>query len=59
MYRECPHGVVVGTCCWCMAEALEYEQRALERIRQAVVEREYREAMERAKSQLDHGSSQR
>jgi hypothetical protein len=42
-----------------MAEALECEQHAIESVRQAVAERERREAMERVKSRPDHGSTQR
>ena len=33
--RACEHGVVSGTCVWCMAEELEYESKALEELRQA------------------------
>lgn len=57
MYQECPHGVVAGTCNWCMAEALDYQQRAIESIRQAVVERETREAIARMKNRPDHDSN--
>lgn len=44
MYRECPHGIVAGTCMWCMAETLEYESKAVETVRRAVYEREMEEA---------------
>jgi len=45
--RECPHGIVAGTCNGCMAEQLQVEQRAIEEIRGAVVLREREEARQR------------
>lgn len=44
MRQECPHGIVAGTCVWCMADALEYESKAIEVIRHSVLERESEEA---------------
>lgn len=34
--RECSHGIVVGTCNFCMAESLKVEQNAIEDIRVSV-----------------------
>ena len=50
-HRECPHGIVAGTCNWCMAEQLEREGRAIEEIRVANSEREREEAKLRYETQ--------
>lgn len=46
-YRECPHGIVAGTCNWCMAEQIERDQVRIEEIRGAVALREREEARRR------------
>lgn len=38
--QQCEHGVVAGTCNFCLAETLEYQQKVLEVLRVEAAESE-------------------
>lgn len=56
MLRECSHGIVAGTCNDCLANALDFEGRAVEEIWRAVRAREMDEAIKRTSDERKENS---